>query len=117
VNFLEKNMNIKKFCIKRKIYNALKNKYPHYLRFADIEKKSSYEFDDRVRNYLIELEERRYVVHKDMQGVDSIDDFQYRLTSKGLDELSIVHTLKWVGKYIILPIFISAVAYIVAKFL
>jgi len=110
-------MDIKKFIIKRKIYKSLKNKYPHFLRFVDIEKISNYEFDDRVRNYLIELEERGYVVHRDMQGVDNIENFQYRLTSKGLDELSIKHTLRWVGKYVVLPILISVILYIISKFL
>ena len=103
-----------------KIYRKLRERYPHYKKFLELEKEMG---DwDKARNYLIELEERGYVHKRDDEGVGDTDDLYYKLTPPGKDRLAHELSLwKKVKKNIImntiLPILIMVVGLVIAAYL
>lgn len=96
-----------------RIYRRLRGTYPHYKKFPELEEEMG---DwDKARNYLIELEERGYVIKRDDEGVGFTDDFYYKLTPLGKDRLSVWRKVEYIILFIIIMVLVSVIASYLSK--
>ncbi|HUV60475.1 MAG TPA: hypothetical protein VMW09_10250 [Desulfatiglandales bacterium] len=91
-----------------RIYKRLKAKYPHYEWFLELEKEMG-NFT-KARNCLFDWKNRGFVDLRDSKGVGFDDDYQYTLTPRGIDKLSVWRKVKNIILYIAISVLILVIA-------